>query len=438
MNKYEKYKDSGIEWLGVIPEHWKTAKLKYCDTVIMGQSPSSDDYLLEPIGMPFLQGNAEFGKSYPTPKLWCNTANKIAIKGDILISVRAPIGAINIANCDYGIGRGLAAIRANRNIANYLFYLLHNLNEHLNSLGTGSTFTAISTDVLRDLEIPIPQIKEQTKIASYLDHKTTQIDSLIEKKEQLIEKLKLQRQAIINEAVTKGLNPDAPMKDSGIEWLGEVPEQWKVIQMRYCFSFTKGLSITKENLSDSGIPCVNYGEIHSKCGFEVNPEENELGCVSEDFLHTNENALLSKGDFVFADTSEDIEGSGNFTHLNSETPTFAGYHTIIARLKTSKEYRFFAYLFDSLAFRTQIREQVKGVKVFSITNKILRGALLFSPPEKEKAEIAKHIDNKTKSLFEAIQKLAESIEKLKLYRQSIISEAVTGKIDVRGWEMSEL
>ena len=224
------------------------------------------------------------------------------------------------------------------------------------------------------------------------------------------------------------------MKDSGIEWLGEIPEHWDEVSFRFCFSLNKGLNITKANLISNGVPCVNYGEIHSKYGFEVNPDENSLSCVSEEYLDENESALLSKGDFVFADTSEDIEGSGNFTHLNSETPTFAGYHTIIARLIKEFDFRFVAYYFDSFAYRSQIQNKVKGVKVFSITNKILKESIMLYPPVQEQFEISSYLDSKIKQSLEITEKLKYEIKKLKSYRQSIISEAVTGKIDIRDWQ----
>lgn len=436
MKRYETYKNSGAEWIGEIPDKWDMVSLKYSDDTIMGQSPNSDDYLLEPVNnsIPFLQGNAEFNELYPTPKLWCNTANKHSEINDILISVRAPIGAINISNQVYGIGRGLCAIRAVNHTFKYLYYFLTSANEYLNVQGTGSTFTAISTSVLRELKIPAITLKEQTQIANYLDYKTGLIDSIIAQKEDLIKKLKEQRQAIINEAVTKGLNPDVKLKDSGIEWLGDIPEHWEVLKFRYKFDTTKGLTITKANLQDEGIPCVNYGEIHSKYGFEVNPEIHNLKYVSEDYLETNKNSLLSKGDFVFADTSEDIEGAGNFTHLNSEIATFAGYHTIIARLNDNSDSRFIAYFMDSSSYRTQIQNLVKGVKVYSITNKILKDTVLFFPPKEEQKMIAEYIDNKVEKIFMSIEKLEKSIQKLKEYRQSLISEAVTGKIDVRAWQ----
>ena len=115
--------------------------------------------------------------------------------------------------------------------------------------------------------------------------------------------------------------------------------------------------------------------------------------------------MLSKGDFVFADTSEDIEGAGNFTHLNSEIATFAGYHTIIARLNDNSDSRFIAYFMDSSSYRTQIQNLVKGVKVYSITNKILKDTVLFFPPKEEQKMIAEYIDNKVEKIFMSIEKL---------------------------------
>jgi type I restriction enzyme S subunit len=226
--QYPAYKPSGVEWIGKIPKHWGMNKLKYCDNIIMGQSPNSDDYNYIGIGIPFIQGNAEFKRLHPDPKLWCETANKIAIANDILISVRAPIGAVNIAERKIGIGRGLCAIRAKQDNYKFLYYYFIILNEELNSIGTGSTYTAISAEEVKNVLLITPPIPEQTAIAAFLDEKTCQIDSLIEKKQRLIELLKEERTAIINQAVTKGINPNIKLKPSGIEWLGNIPEHWQV------------------------------------------------------------------------------------------------------------------------------------------------------------------------------------------------------------------
>ncbi|ELY4672625.1 restriction endonuclease subunit S [Cronobacter muytjensii] len=214
-------------------------------------------------------------------------------------------------------------------------------------------------------------------------------------------------------------------KDSGVEWLGEIPEHWKLSKLRYQFFFNKGLTITKEHLQEEGIPCVNYGEVHSKYGFEVDPEIHTLKCVSDKYLKETSNALLAKGDIVFADTSEDIDGSGNFTQLVSDTVTFAGYHTIIARPFERDCCRFYAYLLDCKELRSQVRHAVKGVKVFSITQSILRNLSIWLPSKDEQAQIAVFLDHETAKIDNLIEKQQQLIELLKEKRQAVISHAVT-------------
>ncbi|CAI2500934.1 restriction endonuclease subunit S [Serratia liquefaciens] len=214
-------------------------------------------------------------------------------------------------------------------------------------------------------------------------------------------------------------------KDSGVEWLGKIPNHWALSKFRYNFSFGKGLTITKENLRDEGIPCVNYGEVHSKYGFEVDPRVHTLKCVDEKYLKDNASSLLFNGDIIFADTSEDLEGSGNFTQLISDTRTFAGYHTIIARPFRRGNTRFYAYLLDCQEVRTQVRTAVKGVKVFSVTQAILRNLSIWLPSEKEQQLIVKFLDHETAKIDNLIEKQKQLIELLKEKRQAVISHAVT-------------
>lgn len=217
----------------------------------------------------------------------------------------------------------------------------------------------------------------------------------------------------------------AEYRDSGVEWLEKIPQHWKLSKLRYQFSFGKGLTITKENLKDEGIPCLNYGEIHSKYGFEVDPRIHLLKCVSDNYLKDNSSSLLAKGDIVFADTSEDLDGSGNFTQLVSDATTFAGYHTIIACPFKRDNSRFYAYLLDCKELRTQTRHLVKGVKVFSITQAILRSLSIWLPTENEQKQISAFLDHKTTKIDNLIEKQQLLIELLKEKRQAVISHAVT-------------
>ncbi len=198
----------------------------------------------------------------------------------------------------------------------------------------------------------------------------------------------------------------------------------------YLFKFDKGLSITKENLQEDGIPCITYGEVHSKYGFEFNPSDNPLKSVSEDYLLTDLKSLLNLGDFVFADTSEDLEGSGNFSYLNMDEMAFAGYHTVIAKAKTDMNHRYYAYLMTCSGVRSQVRSRVSGTKVYSITQKILKEIRLLIPHVQEQEDVVIHLDKECSKIDRATYSQKRQIEKLKEYKTTLIDSAVTGKIKV--------
>lgn len=225
------------------------------------------------------------------------------------------------------------------------------------------------------------------------------------------------------------MKPYDTYKDSGIEWIGEIPSHWEVRRFNYLFAFSRGLSITKQDLKDEGVPCVNYGEIHSKFGFKVNPEIHSLKNVDTDYLTSSKKSLLNRGDFVFADTSEDIEGSGNFTCLDSDIPTFAGYHTIIARQLKNNNYSYLAYFFDSLEFRNQIRSEVSGIKVFSITQSILKNSNVLLPVVQEQTAIAAFLDRKTTEIDALIADKKRLLELYKEEKTAVINQAVTKGIN---------
>ncbi len=218
-------------------------------------------------------------------------------------------------------------------------------------------------------------------------------------------------------------------KDSGIEWIGEIPEHWEIQRLKHAFDLGTGLSITKENLIDKGVPCVNYGEIHSKCGFEVDINKHNLKCVDLDYLNTSKKALMKQGEFIFADTSEDIEGSGNFTHIKRDGDIFAGYHTVTVRPLNIPNSLYFAFLFDSIDYRTQIRNSVKGIKVFSITQGILKNTFIWSPPLEEQTAIANYLDHKTTQIDHLITQKEQLIALLQEERTAVINQAVTKGLD---------
>ncbi|MGQ8975282.1 restriction endonuclease subunit S [Acinetobacter schindleri] len=435
FKQYPSYKPSGVEWLGDVPEHWQQKPIWSLFKRIKRTNFPTErllsvyrDYGVIPKDSRDDNHNRASEDLTPYQLVCANdlVINKMkAWQGSIAISelrgIVSPAYYIYQPKAEYHSKYIHFLIRSAYYIQSYKNY----------SKGIRVNQWDLEHEAFTHIDLLLPSLEEQQKIVAFLNTETARIDTLIAKQEKLIELLEEQRKSIISHAVTKGLNPNAPMKDSGVEWLGNVPEHWTVLKNRHIFNFSKGLSITKENLQESGIPCVSYGEVHSKFGFEFNPEINDLKFVSEEYLKTSKNCLLNSGDFIFADTSEDFEGSGNFSYLNSNSQVFAGYHTVIARLKSKQKPRFFAYIFDSNAHRKQIQTQVKGIKVFSITQGILKDIYSWLPPVHEQDLIVEYLDNECKKISLLKAKQIELIEKLKEYRSSIISHAVTGKIDVR-------
>ena len=200
--RYPAYKESGVEWIGEIPEHWNLSRIKFVSEVTMGQSPSSDSYLYNG-NLPFLQGCAEFGEIFPNPKHYCEVANKTSRPGDILLSVRAPVGEINLSDRVYGIGRGLCSIRPLKSKNDYLKWYLFAAKNKLISISNGSTYDAVAIGDVKNLEIPISMVEfEQNAICEYLNIETTKIELIISKHLKLIDLLKEYRTSLITQAVT--------------------------------------------------------------------------------------------------------------------------------------------------------------------------------------------------------------------------------------------
>ena len=209
-----------------------------------------------------------------------------------------------------------------------------------------------------------------------------------------------------------------------------LPVGWECARFRKLFSFGKGLSITKEDLVDEGVPVISYGQVHSKANTGTAIHESLIRFVPESYLKTDKQALTQEGNFIFADTSEDLSGVGNCAFVNTTETLFAGYHSIIARPKdTNMHPKYFAYQFLTDIWRDQIRAKVMGVKVFSISQKLLRDTTVFIPPLQEQKAIAKLLDIKCAKIDSVIADIEKQIEALQKYKKSLITETVTKGLD---------
>lgn len=215
------------------------------------------------------------------------------------------------------------------------------------------------------------------------------------------------------------------MKDSGIEWIGEIPLEWEINKIKYMFSNGKGLPITKENLIDEGLPVISYGQIHSKDNNGTKIGKNLLRFVNEKYSMKYPQCSISENDFVFADTSEDYDGCGNCVLKRDNSKVFAGYHTIILHSLLKRDNRFLAYLFKTDIWRKQIREKASGVKVFSITQKTLMNCKVILPGYNEEKIIANYLDTQCSEIDATAEDIQKEISLLEDYKKSVITEAVT-------------
>jgi len=435
MRKYPKYKASGVEWLGEIPSGWHTIKIKFTDTLIMGQSPESKDVTDFEKGLPFLQGNAEFTDTHPMPKNWCENPNKIAIKDDLLLSVRAPVGALNVSDQTYGIGRGLCAIRAKKNNLRFLYYILSVSKEELNKVSTGTTFVAITIPNLSNVIIPQVNLLEQLSIVRFLDHKTRQIDRFVANRQKQIELLKEQKAGIINKAVTKGIDANAKMKPSGIEWLEEVPEHWMVGKVR------RVLDILTDFTANG-----SFADLAKNVKYLDTPDYSRLIRLTD--LRED---LKNDGIYVSKEAHEYLSKSVLYGGeiLMANVGAYAGLVCLVPKIDFTATLgpNMFLLKFEEKRMSNQYAFTLLGSDCYYklLMNKALSSAqpklnkedvksidFIFPPTHKEQQEILDFIQSETSNIDTLISKYQRQIDLMQEYRTSIISQAVTGKIDVRG------
>ena len=428
---YPEYKDSGSDWLGEVPSNWKLTRLKHVASVNMGQSPDSNDYTdsESPDAIPFLQGNAEFGPNSPIAKLYCQIAKKHADAGDILLSVRAPVGALNVADQEYGIGRGLCGISPDqRTSRSLLSWALYAADQAFDSIATGSTFEAVSSEQVENLSLAIPPSKdEQTQIGRFLHHQTARIDALIAEQQRLIELLKEKRQAVISHAVTKGLDPDVAMKDSGVEWLGEVPAHWDVTRVKWVAKLESGHTPSKsipEYWEDCDIPWVSLNDSKTLANYDYIEDTvtqiNALG-MANSAAH-----ILPTGTVVFT-----RDATIGLTAITTR-PMAVSQHLIawVCREQIVPEFLLFIFC----AMEEELLRSTAGATIKTIGMPEVRKMVTTVPPIAEQKSIVEHVFKRKQQLEQTEAEAERFIKLLKERRSALIAAAVTGKIDLRDWQ----
>lgn len=411
-NRYDKYKDSGIVWIGEIPEHWEKICLKRLSNINTGNQDTQDSV---PDGKyPFFVRSPKVEKS-----------NKYTFEGASILMAGDGVGAgkvFHLADDKFACHQRVYCINQFKNINRiYLFYYLSSLFYHvIESANSKSTVDSVRLPMLAEFTVFMPLDFEQQSIATYLDQKCSEIDELITLQEEMITKLQSYKQSVITEAVTKGLDKNVPLKDSGIEWIGEIPEHW------ICTVFKKFLSDPMQYGANEPAEECNYNDPRYIRITDIKDD----GTLRDDTfkslpLEKAKEYMLTKGDLLFARSGATV--GKTFLYKEDYAACFAGY-LIKARCNKNELLPNFVFYYtlsnvyqnwkNSIFIQSTI--QNIGADKYSVMPIIV-------PPLSEQQTIATYLDQKCSEIDELISIKQQKIEKLKDYKKSLIFECVTGK-----------
>ncbi len=439
---YPAYKDSGVPWLGQVPEGWDPKKIKYLVNYIgSGKTPRGGAEIYTDDGIMILRSQNVYDDglrlkdvAYVTPEVEAQQINTRVQPADVLLNITgASIGRSTIVPGD------LPAANVNQHVCIFrpqktkiapeflhAFFCSSIGKEQVTSNENGTSREGLNFQQAGNLHLVLPPFEEQTAIADFLDEKTAEIDDLIAKKEELLRLLSEQRTALITHAVTKGLNPHAPMKPSGIDWLGDVPRGWDVKPLKYLGRFQNGISIGGDSFG-SGFPFVSYGDVYKNLSLPETGNGLVESTVKDRVLYS-----VERGDIFFTRTSETIEEIAISSVCEATIPgaVFAGFLIRCRPYPTRLGIGFSKYYFRNSRLRDYFVKEMNLVTRASLGQTLLGNLMVALPPLDEQDRISAYLDEKLEDLTKVETDVRTSIRLLKEYRTSIITNAVTGKIKI--------
>ncbi|MFS1459936.1 restriction endonuclease subunit S [Vibrio lentus] len=447
---YPEYKDSGVDWVGSIPSHWIVTSLKRYTYVKGGFAFSSD--LFGDVGKPVIRigdikqdGSISLESCKYVPEVVAENSQECLVSnGQLLMAMTgATIGKAGIYSGKYPalvnqrVGR--FEVYDDKLSYRFLWYVLKTLGyqEYIRLTAFGGAQPNISDTAMVAYDSAFPPLDEQTKIASFLDHETAKIDILIDKQQQLIKLLKEKRQSVINHTVTKGLNPDAPMKDTEVEWFGSIPSHWKVMELKFSAddgykTFTDGDWIESPYITDSGVRLLQTGNVGT--GFF---KEKGFRYISESSFSKLNCTEVKPNDVLICRLDGPVGRSCLAPNLGVKVITSVDN----AILKPSNNFdpRFIVYLTNSEPWLRWVQDlcRVGGGFRLRISRTMLGEQRIPVPPFIEQVAIADMLDKLSEKHLICIDRAEQSIRLLHERRVALISEVVTGKIDVRNWQALE-
>lgn len=422
-------KDSGVDWIGEIPADWGTRKIKYDFRVINGSTPKSNEekywngniVWITPSEM---GGNERIFHSTKTitDEGLHSCGTTIVSKNTLILSTRAPIGKINIAGVDLCTNQGCKSLVCKGTVYyKYTYYYLLTQIETLNMLGRGTTFFELSTFDLHNFVECIPTYNEQQRIAAYLDARCAKIDTLISQEQVVIEKLKEYKQALITRAVTKGLDPDVPMKDSGVDWIGEIPADWEIKRLKHVADLDIH-TLSECTLDDTLIKYIDISSVSYDSGIVQTQE------LSFNDAPSRARRILKTGDTIISTVR---------TYLKAIAYIMPEYNNYICStgfaVYTPHPEIFGKYLYYSLCahcFISMVEAYSVGISYPAINSSSLSNLNIVLASYKEQHRIVAYIDARCAAIDATISKKQTLIDKLTEYKKSLIYEVVTGKKEV--------
>jgi type I restriction enzyme, S subunit len=396
---------------------WEEKALKSVSEVVMGSSPSSSSYNENKIGLPLLQGNADIKNRQSAPRIYTSEVTKECEIGDILLSVRAPVGTVAKSLHKACIGRGISGIRsANKNSQEYIYQWLLSYESSWQNISQGGTFDAVNSDDIRNLLLPLPKPNEQQKIASCL----SSLDEVITAHSQKLEALKEHKKGLMQSLFPREGERVPRLRFEEFEGDGE----WVFEQFEKVYSFLVTNSFSRENLNhESGsVKNIHYGDIHTKFStlFDITKEKASFINADVSIEKIRQECYCKEGDMIFADASEDLNDVGKsieIVNVNNES-LLSGLHTLLARQKEPKLITGFGgHLFLSNRIRNQIKREAQGAKVLGISGTRLSNVIIYYPKNKiEQQKIASCLS----SLDEVITVQLEKIDQLKLHKKGLM------------------
>ena len=438
FHPYLAYKSSCLNWLGDVPAHWEVRRLRSIATILNGATPSTSVPAYWDGGIQWITPE-DLG--HLQSRHICTSARSITREGyescgatlapseSIAISTRAPVGHIGILKSAGCVNQGCRLLVPHRGVqSDYLYYSLAFARAELQSLGQGSTFTELSGGKLGDFRIPLPPLPEQQAVVRYLDHIDRRIRRYVAAKRKLIALLEEEKQAVIDRTVTRGLDPSARLKPSGVDWLGDVPEHWEVRRLGY-LATKFGSGITPRGgatvYQEHGVPFLRSQNIH----FEGLRMEG-VARIAADLHQELSGSHVEPGDVLLNITGASIgrvcsvpkdfaEGNVN-QHVCIIRPI---HGRLLSGLLA-------AYL-STPAMQREIQFEQSGASREGLTLQSIRNFKVIAPPFPEQAVIVDYLGKATADIDYAIARSRRQIELIEEYRTRLIADVVTGKLDVR-------